>query len=525
MLIGCAVGPKYHPPAFQRQGSFPASFNGDRSVPSTAATTQPSAAPNATPVDLSVWWRSLNDAELNSLVNRTVAANYDLRMAVTRLQQAREVEYAVGGGVVPGLGGAESGVDFAAGAGRGSGTNSIRSRVGGPLYAGTNTQGLKEITHVFGFDAGWEFDLFGRYTHMIEAAQADAQAAYEFRNDVLISVVADVVRAYIDVRSLQLRLEIARENAAAEQRTLQLVTGRFKHGLTNDLDVVLSERQLSSTLSRIAPLEAAVAAAERRVAVLTGQYPEALRTELETAHPLPATPPRVGPGMPVGLLRRRPDIRQAERMLAGATARVGVATANLFPTVSITGGIGFQGQGLGRTPVTNSMIWSVGPSLYWPFLDFGQLDAMVKVADYQTQQMYWNYQKTVVSAVQEVDNALTNYAAQQENLAQLGAAVASSRKAVKLATGRYENGLTDFLNVLDAQRQLFDLEDQLAVSQQSVVYEFVAVYKSLGGGWEGYEAPPPAAVPVPAILAAAKETLGKSNRVPRAAASDIHGRP
>ncbi|HZK80630.1 MAG TPA: efflux transporter outer membrane subunit, partial [Humisphaera sp.] len=375
LIGGCTVGPDYHQP----QSAIPDSFDSSVDNASTVASTQPSLSGSRKPVELAVWWKSLNDPKLDALVNRAVVANYDIRTAVARLQEAREVEFAVGGGVFQGLG-ASPGIDVSAGAGRGSGTDSARGRVAPPVYAGTNTNGLAEITHVAGFDAGWEIDLFGKYTRMIQAAHADSQAAAELRNDVLISVVSDVVRSYIDVRSLQLRLEIARENTASQTRTANLVRVRFQRGLTNELDVALAERQLSRTLSLLAPLQAAVAVAERRVAVLLGLYPEALRSQLEQPAPLPAIPPQVGPGMPVTLLRRRPDIRQAERELAAASARIGVATARLFPSIALTAGAGVQGQGLGRTPVQNSLAWSVGPTLYWPFLDFGQLDAYVKVA-------------------------------------------------------------------------------------------------------------------------------------------------
>ncbi|HWE02257.1 MAG TPA: efflux transporter outer membrane subunit [Tepidisphaeraceae bacterium] len=511
LIAGCAVGPNYRSPST----AVPDSFDGAVDLASTVASTQPSSAasPGPVKVKLGVWWQALGDPQLDSLVHRAVVANYDIRSALARLQEAREVEYAVGGGVLEGFG-ATPGVDVSAGAGRGSGTDSARGRVAPPVYAGTNTNGLTEITHVAGFDAGWEIDLFGRYTRLIQAAHADAQAAAEYRNDVLITVVADVVRSYIDVRSLQLRLEIARENAASQTRTANLVRVRFQRGLTNELDVALAERQLARTLSTLAPLQAAVVVAERRVAILLALYPEALRGELETSAPLPRMPPEVGPGMPVALLRRRPDIRRAERQLAAATARVGVATANLFPSIALTAGAGVQGQGLGRTPVSNSLAWSVGPTLYWPFLDFGQLDAAVKVADYQTQEALFNYKKLIITAVQDVNNALSNYSAQQDSLAQLDNAVASSRKAVHLATRRYENGLTDFLNVLDAQRQLFDLEDQYAVSQQNLIYQFVALYKSLGGGWQGYEKTPAAPRPLPAILAVGTETIGNQNAKP-----------
>jgi len=503
LFTGCTAGPNYQPP----QENVPASFDASLSTASTTAATQPAPLATDARVDLRLWWKSLNDQELDALVDRAVAANFDLRIAVARLQQAREVEYVTGGGIWPGIGGTE-GVSIVGAAARSSGNESIRGRISGPVYSGIDTAGLKEITHIVGFDSGWELDLFGRYTRLIEASRADAQAAYELRNDVLIAVVADVVRSYIDVRSLQLRLEIARENAASQRRTAELVRVRFQRGLTNELDAVLAERQLSTTLARIAPLQSAIGAAQRRVAVLCGGFPEELRVPLDKPMPLPATPPSVGPGMPVELLRRRPDIRAAERRLAAATARIGVATADLYPRISITAGAGLQGQGLGRTPVENSLIWSIGPTFYWPLLDFGQVDALVKLQEYQTQQAYWIFQKTVVTAVQEVDNSLSDYAAQQDSLAQLSIAAEASRKAVHIATQRYQDGLTDFLNVLDAERQLFDLEDQYAASQQTVIYDFVSLYKALGGGWEGYEAPPPAVKPLPAVLAMTANAVG-----------------
>lgn len=504
-LCGCTMGPNYRPPAPAMNGTF----DGAIDAPPTGATTRPSASGAARPVDLERWWQSLNDPLLDSLVRQSVASNYDIRIAIARLQEARETEYAVGGGVLEGLG-ATPGADISAAAGRGSGTNSIRGRLAPPVYAGTNTNGLAEITHAAGFDAGWEIDLFGRYTRLLQAARADTQAAAEFQHDVLIATVAEVVRAYIDVRSLQLRLEIARENAETQSRTANLVGVRFQRGLTNELDVALADRQYARTTAQIAPFEAAIVAAERRIAVLLGHDPELLRAQLDKPAPLPAVPPQVSAGMPIALLRRRPDIRQAERNLAAATARIGVATANLFPSIALTAGAGLQGQGLGRTPEQTSFIWSVGPSFYWPFLDFGQLDAAVKISDYQAVEMLFNYRKIVIIAVEQVDNALSNYAAEQQSLAQLNVAVEASRKAVHLAQRRYENGLTDFLNVLDAQRQLYELEDQTAVEQETLTDEFVALYKALGGGWEGFEAPPPAPRPGPAAIAAGMAIIDKA---------------
>jgi NodT family efflux transporter outer membrane factor (OMF) lipoprotein len=500
---GCTVGPQYHPARIDLPDDF-AQITAD--FPATAPTTQPAAASSpARVVELARWWMSLDDPMLNSLVTRAVRANLDIRIAAERLQEARAVEVNLTGGGIAGLG-TTPGVDFAAAAGLGSGTNSTKGRITAPLNAATNTGGYKEITQVFGFDSAWEFDLFGRYTRLTQASEADTQAVAETRNDVLVSVIADVVRSYVDVRSYQFRLDVAKQNVATQQRSLDLAQIRLKRGLTNELDVALGERQYSAAVAKIAPLQAAVASAQRRVAVLLGQMPESLRNELDASAPLPSTPPRVASGMPVQLLRRRPDVRRAERTLAASNARIGVATADLFPRVILTGGVGWQGQGLGRAPSLDKFIYSAGPSLYWPFLDFGRLDAAVQAQDYHTRGLLLAYRKTVITAVQEVDDALSNYAAEQSRLANLGNAVEASRRAEALAVSRYKNGLTDFLNVLDAQRQLYDLEDQYAVAQSSVITQFVALYKALGGGWEGFEAPAPPRPPMPAVFAAIERT-------------------
>lgn len=511
---GCVVGPNYHPPRMEMPGGFDTHWQAGSTTAATrpgadtrpSSATQPATASNQPP-DLMHWWHSLDDPELDSLVDRAVAGNLDLRMAASRLQQARELEYATGGGIVPGIGSVPS-INMSVGAGRGSGTNTARGRVDAPLHAGTNTSGLSEITHVAGFDSAWELDLFGRFSRELEASRADTQAAMEARNEMVVVLVGEVVRTYSDLRALQLRLEIARENAASQGRITDLVRLKFQQQLGRELDVALAERQLATSQAQIAPIEAAVSQAERALAVLLGQYPEQLRSELERVSPLPATPPQIGVGMPIQLLRRRPDIRRAERELAASTARIGVATANLFPRVALTGGAGVQGQGLGRTPVVNSMVWSIGPSFYWPFLDFGTLDALVRVQDFRTQELYYGYRATVINAVREVDDAISNYSAQQSQLSQLATAVNASRRAAKLAEQGWTLGLVDFLYVLDAQNQLYALEDQYAVAQEAVIQDFVLLYKALGGGWEGYEAPPPPHAPLPAIFAAGARTIG-----------------
>jgi len=489
VLAGCTVGPNYKTPNVP----MPAAYTEGLATTRPAATTQP--------VDLERWWRSLDDPELDSLVQRAIKNNLDLQIALDRLQEARSIEDAVSGVALPGA-------DFSGSVARGTGTNSTRSRVGGPLNAATDTSGLREITEVAGFDAGWELDLFGRYRRELEAAGYDTQAAAEERNAVLIAVVSDVARAYLDTRTLQLRLAIAEHNIATELQTVNFVNARLKQGIANQLDVALAVRELDTVKAEVAPLEAELAAAKRRVAVLLGLYPEQLMAELDRPMALPGTPAMIEPGLPVALLRRRPDILLAERQLAAATARIGVATADLFPTVGVTAGMGLQGQGFGRSPNESSFIWSAGPEAYWPLLDFGTLDSLIEVQNYKAHEQLVNYKRTILNAVEEVDDAMTNYRAAQERLQGLGDALAASQQAFSLASQRYDRGLTDFLNVLDAERQLYDLQDQYAVAQEDVVLNFIAVYKGLGGGWEDYQKIPPIRQPQPAIVAAFEQLTG-----------------
>ncbi len=389
------------------------------------------------------------------MIERAVAANPDLEIAFARLQEARAQEAVTNGGSLP-L------VDFSAGAGRGSGTNSVRGRIAPPVYAGSNTGGLIEVTQIVGFDAGWELDLFGKFRREVEAAHADTQTAAEARNAVLIVLVSDVARAYMDVRALQLRLAIYRKNVAAEQQSVGLMQTRFERGLTNELDLALARRELASVQADVEPLRAARDSAARRVAVLLGRFPEDLKRELADTTALPQLPDAIQPAVPVELLRRRPDIREAERKLAAETARIGVAASRLFPTVSVTAGAGLQGQGLGRTPNTSMFIWSAGPAAYWPLLDFGALDSQVTVQNFRTREALLNYKKTIISAVEEVNDAISNYSAQQERLRDLSEGLIASERAVTLASERYDRGLTDYLNVLDAQRQFYALQDQFA---------------------------------------------------------------
>lgn len=488
-LAGCAVGPDYHTPKMKLPEGFVAA-SGSRNATATGHEA----------IDPARWWHALNDAELDSLIDRAIQANPSLEIALTRLQEARTFETVVAGRALPDL-------EVSAGAGRGTGSNLARGHIAPPLNAASNTAGLEHVTSIAGFAAAWEIDLFGKYRREIEAARYDTQAFAGARNAVLVTVVADVVRAYLDMRGLQTQQAVLGQNMRSAQKSLDLVQARFDRGITNELDVTLARRQLATLQAQVAPLGAQISAAQYAIAVLLGQFPEEIVVELSKPDLIPQVPDLIDGGMPLDLMRRRPDIFEAERLLAGATARIGVATANLFPQLALTAGAGNQAQGLGITPAANKFIWSAGAGAIWPLLDFGTLDALVNVADLRTHELLINYKQTVLRAVQEVDSAMSSYAAQKDRLRNLGEALAASQRAVSLASQRYDRGLTDFLNVVDAERQQYDLEQQYAAAQVAVGEQFVALYKGLGGGWEQYQSIPPIRQPQPAIIATFRRLL------------------
>jgi NodT family efflux transporter outer membrane factor (OMF) lipoprotein len=488
VLAGCAAGPSYHRPEVHAPAAF-------------AAT--PAAAESAPP-DVARWWHALNDAELDSLVERAVKGNPDLEIALAHLQQARTFEVGVIGGALPSA-------EASAGAGKGTGTDTTRGRAAPGLDGADNNRGLTQLNEIGGFDAVWELDIFGRYRRAWQASHFDAKAALAARNAVLTSVIADVARAYIDYRGLQTRSAVLHSAIKVLTESKRIADIRYQRGITNELDAVLAARELAVLEASVAPVDAELRAAQYTIAVLIGEYPEALSAELEAPGLVPSVPSVVDTGLPVDLLRRRPDVMQAEWELASATARIGVAITNLFPRIAITGALGYQRQALGVTPPAGQHLWSLGPAAIWPLLDFGALDAQVEIADLETHARLVRYRKTIQNAVRDVDTATTALAAERERLAQLGDALLASQRAVTLANERYLRGLTDFLNVVDAEREEYAIEDQYAIAQVAEDEQFVALYRSLGGGWESYQSLPPRYIPKPAIVAAFLRVLGRED--------------
>jgi NodT family efflux transporter outer membrane factor (OMF) lipoprotein len=497
-VSGCAVGPDFELPTV----GVPKSF-GTASL--TSATDSPPRRPAA---DFVRWWQVLHDRQLNALIERAVASNPDLEIALTRVQEARTEQIVVLGAMLPK-------VNASAAAGLGTGTDLMEGRAAQALSAGSNTTGIKSVSRIAGFDAGWELDLFGKYQRLLEAVRDDAETQMELRNAVLITIIADVARNYLEIRALQLRLEIVRNDVATAQKTVNLLLTRFDSGMSNELDLTLARRQLATQQARLPELTAEISATESRLALLLGTYSADIVGELQRPERFPRISEHLRPGVPVDLLRRRPDIRAAERDLAAATARIGVAIADLFPSVALTAGFGLQGgtrvgssaaQFKQAVPIRGP-IWSAGPGAYWPLLDFGRLDALINIQEMKAHELLVNYRKTIIVAVEEVDQAIKQY---QLDLAQhkaLGVALAASRRSVDLSMERYESGVTNFLNVLDAQRQEYALEDQNAIAEEVVALEYVALYKALGGGWELYDELPPIPDAQPAVIAAVRRLL------------------
>jgi len=484
-LAACSVGPDYKAP----EPPMPASF--------IAAASSKVASSRA--VSSTKWWRTLHDRELDSLIDRAIAGSPTLEIALNRIQQARAQEAVIVGAALPAAGASEGGA-------LGTGSDLARSRVSQPLVSAENGAGFTRVTNIVGFDAGWEIDIFGRFRRAIEAAQYDVDAAMAARNMVLISLVADVTRAYLDLRALQMQVAVLRKNIDVARKYVDFVHERYNRGITNELDVTLAQRELAQLQAQVAPLVARIDAARYVIAVLLGEFPENLDKKLARPGILPALPARIRSGLPIDLLRRRPDVVEAERQLASANAQIGVATADLFPRVVLIGSLGWQ-QGIGQTAAAINPIWSVGPGAVAPLLDFGRLDAIVEKADFRNRELLLNYKQTVLNAVREVDTAVDAYAALQNRLRHLADALTAAQRAVTLATERFDRGLTDSLNVIDAQRQEFEIEQQYVSAQESAAAELVTLYKSLGSGWEDYQVFAPIPPPLPAIAAAFKSLV------------------
>ena len=455
ILTGCAVGPNYQPV----QTSVPESWAGP--VP---------GAGQSVPDEIR-WWAAFDDPVLSALVERAIGSNLDLKLASSRIRQARAARNIALSGFGPSVN---------------AGGSFQRSQSSPGALGGTAGGADGVISNQFqaGFDAAWELDIFGGIRRGAEAADADLLAAVEGSRGIFMTLAAEVAVNTIDLRAFQQRILIARRNLTAQQHSAELTRKRFLGGLVGGLDAANADAQAATTAAQIPVLEASAEQAIYRLSLLIGREPGALIPELSEASAIPAALPSVPVGVPSQLLRRRPDIRKAEAEIHAATARIGVATADLFPKVTLSGSAGFRNREFSSWMDWANRFWSFGPSVSWQVFNTGRTLSNIELKAAFQEQTLISYRQTVLSALQEVDNALIASAKERERRNALGDAVAASRKAVQLATQLYTMGQTDFLNVLQAQRSLYASEDSLVQSTRTVSTNIVALYKALGGGWE-----------------------------------------
>jgi NodT family efflux transporter outer membrane factor (OMF) lipoprotein len=447
LLAACAVGPKYIPPKVAGEGDW------------IAATT-------TAPVDLT-WWRSLNDPTLDELMQTALAHNLDLKAAEARLREARASRDAVAGRRLPQL----------------DATGSVtrnRWSENGPIPV-QRVPGFERDYSLFeaGFDASWEIDLWGHSSRALEADEA--------RRETSMLVITEVARSYVDLRSAQQQLASVQADASAQAQVANLIAERWSKGEASRFDFVRADAQARSARAELPNLDAAAHAAVYRLALLTGQPPEALAQRLLIPAPLPACPAVVAAGMRSDVLRRRPDVRQAERQLAAATADVGVATADLFPRLSLVGSLGQQSLQSQQFTSSSSTYYSLGPSLHWPLFAGGSLRANVRAADARADAAGAAYESAVLTALSDSETALNRFASAQQTRADRELARQQSEAALTLARQRYRAGEDDLIVLLNAQSAYNVSEEQSITAEAGALNSMVSLYKALGGGWEAFE--------------------------------------
>lgn len=462
LAAGCSVGPDYRRPETAAPAVWQEAQQGG--IDTQAA-------------ELAEWWKEFKDPVLDGLVERAVKNNLDLRIAEARVREERASLAATSAGLWPTL-------DVSGSYSRNRASqNAVGSPTQGAVVAPIGGRQLEQNFFKTGFDSRWEIDVFGGTRRQIEAGEAILQASIEERRGVLVTLLGDVARNYIDLRGLQRRLAVAQENLRAQQDTLGLTKVRFDAGLASDFEVAQSEGEVNTTAAQIPALQSALKQAAYRLDVLLGTQPGTSWDELAKTAPIPALPPQAHVGLPADLLRRRPDIRSAERQLAAATAQVGAATADLYPRFSLLGNIGLQSVSASDWFSAQSRFWSIGPTISWPVFDAGRIRATIEIRNAQQEQALGQYEKSVLTAFEDVENALVNYGNEQTRYRSLLEAAAANRRALQMANDLYIQGLVPFLNVLDAQRTLYATESDLAQSEANMASNLVALYKALGGGW------------------------------------------
>ncbi len=477
-LAGCTVGPNYKQPSIAE-------------LPVPPAYTQPSVA-GTVPAK---WWKQFADPELDRLIALTLSGNFDLTAAAARIEQARAQVAVARSSLFPTLDGTAgiNRIDFSKNAGLSSIASAFGGAGGGSGSGGSSNNGIALpgsgiTTFSLGVDASWEVDLFGSVRRQVEGARARADSATWNQRDLQVSLAAEVASDYLQLRSLQNQIEISRTELERQQATLRLVTARRQSGLIAELPERQQSLQLSNVSAQLPTLQAQANAQVHALGVLAGQAPDTLAVELDMPRPLTkslqSVPPQVPTGLPSELLRRRPDVRAAERQLAAATADIGVAVADLYPKFNLMGVGELLSTSLATLFERNSIQTTIDAAVSVPILDFGARRATVRNAKAARDEAYANYQKAVLGAVRDVDDALVAYTAEQRRNAELRRGVETAGITVRLARAQFDAGLVDFTDVLNAQGALLSNRNSLAQSDATLLTDLSRLYKALGGGWE-----------------------------------------
>ncbi|PWB57561.1 MAG: RND transporter [Nitrosomonadales bacterium] len=448
MLSGCAaVGPDYVKPEL----AMPANWANARAKPVAAQ-------------DLSQWWQQLHDPLLSGLIEQSLQASPDLRSAQAKLREARARRGLAGANQFPTVTASISG-----------------SRSKSSAATGT---GLTRELYSAGFDAAWEPDIFGGTRRAVEAAQADLEGSEASLHGTRVSLVAEVALNYVELRAYQARLGIARDNLASQTETLELTGWRAQAGLTSSLDVEQARANREQTRAQIPSLESGLAQAEHRLAILLGHPPGALHVKLAAPAPIPAAPDNIAIGIPANTLRQRPDVRVAERKLAAETARIGEATAALYPGFQLSGSIGWEALSFGALGSGDSLARSLLGSVAATLFDGGRIRQRIEIQNAVQEQALASYEKTVLGALEEVENALVSHASSRRREQALREAADAAHNAVLMAHQRYSSGIIDFQKVLDTERTLLTVQDSLKATEAESVSALIRLYKALGGGWQ-----------------------------------------
>lgn len=448
-LTSCTVGPAYKEPETKVDASFGNVKKGSYSSDATIAQ----------------WWRKFNDSKLNNLIDQALANNQDLRIAAARVEEAKALR-------------STARLDFF------PAVTSIASYTSAK-YSNAQPTFIKSAElYDAGFDGSWELDFWGRVRNNYRAAVAEVESAEALRQDTMVLLTAEVARAYLELRGLQNQLSVAQRNSSNQRETLKLTESLLQGGRGTELDTSRARAQLSTTLAAIPLIENSISKDIHRISVLVGSQPTALASQHKTPKPMPSLPSIVRVGNPSDLLRRRPDIRSAERLLDAATRKVGVATADLFPRVTFNGTASIQAETLSGLGGAGVGATSFGPRISWPAFDIGRVRAQIKASNARVEGQLATYEKTVLTSLEETENSLVEFGLLRVRRNHLRDAATSSEQAAKLARDRFQNGVADFLTVLDAERVMLEAQNQQAQSETATATALVGIYKALGGGWE-----------------------------------------